>query len=116
MDGGFPDLDPDKLLNGANIRRARKAKKMTKARLGELTGVSERAVYNWEKDIHVPEGHAREKLLEVLDLSLPDGTVGRDRLPRIEQIGTGDRHELELIRAHVEMISMMLDRILGPKS
>ena len=116
MTDGLPQLNPGKLLTGANIRRARREKGWTKTQLAKACGVSERAVYNWEHGIHLPEAEALDAVLEVLDLELPPGVVGRGRIleQNVESAPTGEgvREELEMLRQQVRMMGALLDRML----
>lgn len=64
------------MLSGEEIRKARKAKKLTQSELADLVGVSRSAVYDWERGKYSPEGERAVRLAKALDLPpssfLPD--------------------------------------------
>lgn len=116
MDADLPALDPDRVMSAENIKRRRKSKSLTQSQLGAMSGVSERAVRNWESGAHQPEGEVRAKLADILDLDAGDGRA-RGRGSSLD----GTRVSLEVIRTHVEMLSRqietvkyLLDMELGP--
>ena len=67
---------------GEQIFNARKAKKMTQAKLAELIGVSTEAVSKWEQDKYTPGPDKLKKLDQLLDLDLYDEN-GKARVLRL---------------------------------
>lgn len=67
---------------GTQIATARRAKKMTQAKLAEKLSVSTEAVSKWEQDKYLPSPDKLAKLDDILDLSLyeEDGSMRNMRL------------------------------------
>ncbi len=57
------------MLTGKEIRKARKAKKLTQEELADLVGVSRSAVYDWERGKYSPTGERAVRLAKTLGLS-----------------------------------------------
>lgn len=66
----------DKVKTGALIREARTKKKFTQSELGDLVGVTNKAVSRWENGESFPDVCVIEKLSEVLDISIQDIVTG----------------------------------------
>ncbi len=66
----------DKEKTGALIKEARTKKKFTQSELGDLVGVTNKAVSRWENGESFPDVGVIEKLSEVLDISIQDIVTG----------------------------------------
>lgn len=66
----------DKKKTGILIREARTAKNYTQSELGDLLGVSNKAVSRWENGESFPDIGILENLSEVLDLQIKDIVTG----------------------------------------
>lgn len=66
----------DKAKTGELIREARKAKCYTQSELGDMLGVTNKAVSRWEKGESFPDVGVLENLAGVLDLKIQDIVVG----------------------------------------
>ncbi len=66
----------DKVKTGEMIRNARKAKNYTQDELGNLLGVTNKAVSRWEKGESFPDVGILENLAQVLDLKIQDLVIG----------------------------------------
>ena len=66
----------DKIKTGEIIREARKAKNYTQSELGDMIGVTNKAVSRWEKGESFPDIGILENLAQVLDLKIQDIVVG----------------------------------------
>ena len=66
----------DKLKTGELIREARKGKKYTQSELGDLIGVTNKAVSRWENGESFPDIGVLENLAQVLDLKVQDIVTG----------------------------------------
>ena len=66
----------DKQKTGKLIREARIAKNYTQSELGDLLGVSNKAVSRWENGESFPDVGILENLSEVLDLQIKDIVTG----------------------------------------
>ena len=66
----------DKVKTGELIREARKAKNYTQSELGDLLGVTNKAVSRWEKGESFPDIGVLENLARVLDIKIQDIVVG----------------------------------------
>jgi SOS-response transcriptional repressor LexA len=58
------------MLTGDEIRKARKAKKLTQSELAAMIGVSRSAIYDWEKGKYYPTGERAIKLAKALGLPI----------------------------------------------
>lgn len=67
----------NKKNTGALIKEARHKKNYTQIELGDLVGVTNKAVSRWEKGDSFPDSDIIEKLAEVLDLKIQDIIVGK---------------------------------------
>ncbi|MBQ6829552.1 MAG: helix-turn-helix domain-containing protein [Clostridia bacterium] len=76
---------------GANIRRLRESHRLTQKELGEIAGVSDKAVSTWEKGIKLPRMGAVERLAAyfgvpksaILDDAVPEGNPFAKQLDRL---------------------------------
>ena len=66
----------DKLKTGALIKEARTKKNFTQSELGDLVGVTNKAVSRWENGESFPDIGVIEKLSEVLDIRIQDIVTG----------------------------------------
>ena len=66
----------DKVKTGALIREARTKKNLTQCELGDLIGVTNKAVSRWENGESFPDVVVIEKLSEVLDIRIQDIVTG----------------------------------------
>lgn len=57
---------------GAQIRRLRKDRGLTMKQLAELTGVTEQAISQYERDIRTPKRDITRKLAEALNVNIVD--------------------------------------------
>ena len=62
----------DQIKIGAFIAERRKLKKLTQAKLGEVLGVSDRAVSKWERGISMPDVSLMQPLCKTLDITVND--------------------------------------------
>lgn len=81
----------DKVKTGQLIREARNAKNYTQSELGDLVGVSNKAVSRWEKGETFPDVGVLELLSRVLDLSIQDIVTG-------EVVPASDQAVVEVVR------------------
>ena len=66
----------DKIKTGILIREARKKKNYTQSELGDLLGVTNKAVSRWEKGEAFPDVGVLEELARLLDLKIQDLVTG----------------------------------------
>ena len=85
----------DKIKTGELIREARKAKNYTQSELGDLIGVTNKAVSRWEKGESFPDIGVLESLAQVLDLKIQDLVTGE--IQQIETVST-EQALAELLR------------------
>lgn len=85
----------DKIKTGELIREARKEKNYTQSELGDLIGVTNKAVSRWEKGESFPDIGVLESLAQVLDLKIQDLVTGEIR--QIEAVST-EQALAELLR------------------
>ncbi len=69
----------DKVKTGELIRDARKKKNYTQSELGDMLGVSNKAVSRWEKGDSFPDIGVLESLAHILDLKIQDIVIGEIR-------------------------------------
>ena len=62
---------------GMLISETRKQKGMTQLELAEKMGVTDKAVYKWERDLSCPDVSSLPTLAQVLDLSLDELIQGK---------------------------------------
>lgn len=70
----------DKVKTGALIREARIKKNLTQCELGDLIGVTNKAVSRWENGESFPDVGVIEKLSEVLDIRIQDIITGDEKI------------------------------------
>ena len=70
----------DKVKTGALIREARTKKNLTQCELGDLIGVTNKAVSRWENGESFPDVGVIEKLSEVLDIRIQDIITGDEKI------------------------------------
>ena len=87
----------DKIKTGEIIREARKAKNYTQSELGDMIGVTNKAVSRWEKGESFPDVGILENLAQVLDLKIQDIVVGEIRQTEETSIDT-EQALAELLR------------------
>lgn len=92
------DLNPGSAITPENIRRRREEMGLTQLSLGDLVGVSDRAVRAWESGKSKPEGKVRARLAKVLSLTY---TPARRRA----YVKPSEWPELELVRRRVRELS-----------
>lgn len=66
----------DKIKTGELIREARKSKNYTQNELGDMLGVTNKAVSRWEKGESFPDVAILENLAQILDLKIQDIVTG----------------------------------------
>lgn len=66
----------DKIKTGNLIRDARKRKNYTQSELGDLLGVTNKAVSRWENGESFPDVAILENISNVLDIKIQDIVVG----------------------------------------
>ena len=66
----------DKKKTGELIRQARTGKKYTQTELGDLIGVTNKAVSRWENGESFPDIGVLERLSEILEIKIQDIVVG----------------------------------------
>ncbi len=66
----------DKAKTGLLIREARKNKNLTQSELGDMLGVTNKAISRWENGDSFPDIGVLEELSNVLDLKIQDLVVG----------------------------------------
>ena len=86
----------DKLKTGELIREARKAKKYTQSELGDLIGVTNKAVSRWENGESFPDIGVLENLAQVLDLKVQDIVTG--------EVQQDDKNEIDMEEALTELL------------
>ena len=86
----------DKLKTGELIREARKAKKYTQSELGDLIGVTNKAVSRWENGESFPDIGVLENLAQVLDLKVQDIVTG--------EVQQEDKNEIDMEEALTELL------------
>lgn len=90
----------DKVKTGQLIREARKQKNYTQNELGDLLGVTNKAVSRWENGDSFPDIAVLEELARLLDLKIQDIVVGEIQK---EDDGT-DKDLTEIVRlAKIQM-------------
>lgn len=62
---------------GTMISSLRKDKGMTQLELAEITGVTDKAVSKWERDLSCPDINSIPKLAEILEISVDDLMQGK---------------------------------------
>lgn len=70
----------DKVKTGALIKEARTKKNLTQCELGDLIGVTNKAVSRWENGESFPDVGVIEKLSEVLDIRIQDIVTGGEKI------------------------------------
>ena len=78
----------DKLKTGELIREARKGKNYTQSELGDLIGVTNKAVSRWENGESFPDIGVLENLAQVLDLKVQDIVTG--------EVQQDDKNEIDM--------------------
>lgn len=86
----------DKLKTGELIREARKGKKYTQSELGDLIGVTNKAVSRWENGESFPDIGVLENLAQVLDLKVQDIVTG--------EVQQDDKNEIDMEEALTELL------------
>lgn len=102
----------DKKKTGELIKEARMQKNYTQGELGDLVGVSDKAVSRWENGQSFPDVGVIESLASILDLSIKEIIIGK----REEKQERDDRVVTELIRmASIQQSEKLHEqkRILG---
>ena len=69
----------DKMKTGTLIKEARIKKNYTQTELGDLLGVTNKAVSRWEKGKSFPDVELLENLATTLDLRIQDIVTGKRR-------------------------------------
>ena len=86
----------DKKKTGAMIKEARIKKNYTQSELGNLVGVSNKAVSRWENGDSFPDIGVLENLSVILDVKIQDIVVGE--ISTDEQEGNKENVIAEVIR------------------
>ncbi len=102
----------DKVKTGELIREARKKKNYTQNELGDMLGVTNKAVSRWEKGESFPDIGVLESLAHILDLKIQDIVVGE--VQNAER--SNDSEEIaatEIVRMATVQIQTRKKRILS---
>lgn len=99
----------DKVKTGELIREARKAKNYTQNELGDMLGVTNKAVSRWEKGESFPDVAILENLAQILDLKIQEIVTGEAQT----NDGTEEDTATEILRIATVQIRSKKKRIVG---
>lgn len=102
----------DKVKTGELIRDARKAKNYTQSELGDLLGVTNKAVSRWEKGESFPDIGVLESLAHILDLKIQDIVVGEVQVTEMGN-NSGEITATEIVRMATVQIQIRKKRVLS---
>ncbi len=100
----------DKVKTGELIREARKAKNYTQSELGDMLGVTNKAISRWECGDSFPDVGVLENLAQVLGLKIQDIVTGE--IHQVEEINT-EQALAELLRQSKIQLREKKNRVLG---
>lgn len=86
----------DQVKTGKLIAERRKAKELTQAELGEMLGITDRAVSKWERGISMPDSGIMLELCQILGISVDELLTGE-----VIEVNSDKRHDelmLELVK------------------
>lgn len=86
----------DQVKTGKLIAERRKAKELTQAELGEILGITDRAVSKWERGISMPDSGIMLELCQILGISVDELLTGE-----VIEVNSDKRHDelmLELVK------------------
>lgn len=95
------------MLTGDEIRKARKAKKLTQSELADMIGVSRSAVYDWERGKYYPTGERAIKLAKIL--GLPISEFLPDYFPKGDDINQKKYNEASPTNHNVILVPLLSD-------
>ena len=102
----------DKVKTGELIRNARKTKNYTQSELGDLLGVTNKAVSRWEKGESFPDIGVLENLARILDLKIQDIVIGEVQTSKTDSTSE-DLTTTEIVRMATAQIQSKKKRILS---
>ncbi|MBR1451153.1 MAG: helix-turn-helix transcriptional regulator, partial [Lachnospiraceae bacterium] len=102
----------DKVKTGELIRNARKTKNYTQSELGDLLGVTNKAVSRWEKGESFPDIGVLENLARILDLRIQDIVIGEVQTSQTDSTSE-DLTTTEIVRMATAQIQSKKKRILS---
>ena len=105
-------LRMDKIKTGELIREARKTKNYTQSELGDMLGVTNKAVSRWEKGESFPDIGVLESLAHILDLKIQDIVVGEVQTVETDN-DSGEITATEIVRMATVQIQTRKKRILS---
>ena len=100
----------DKVKTGELIREARKAKNYTQSELGDMLGVTNKAISRWECGDSFPDVGVLENLAQILGLKIQDIVTGE--IHQVEEINT-EQALAELLRQSKIQLREKKNRVLG---
>lgn len=100
----------DKVKTGELIREARKAKNYTQSELGDMLGVTNKAISRWECGESFPDVGVLENLAQVLGLKIQDIVTGETH--QVEEINT-EQALAELLRQSKIQLREKKNRVMG---
>ena len=100
----------DKVKTGELIREARKAKNYTQSELGDMLGVTNKAISRWECGDSFPDVGVLENLAQILGLKIQDIVTGE--IHQVEEINT-EQALTELLRQSKIQLREKKNRVLG---
>jgi len=80
----------DIMTFGERLKKCRKEKHLTQRELGDLIGVKNNSISNWEKDQNVPDGNKILLLIKALDVK-PEELVGDYDLNTLAELEEEER-------------------------
>ena len=107
---------------GKNIKKLREAHGLTQLQLGEIAGVSDKAVSTWEKDEKKPRMGAVQRMADYFNISKSELLFGEEE-PAIESDDgqkknivkiagrDGSYIEKRLSDSDIELLLQMIDRL-----
>ena len=103
----------DRKYIGAFIRARRKEKRLTQKQLGELIGVSDRAVSRWENGIGLPDVEILLPLSKSLGVTVDELLTGEEcKAAPIARSGHKSRYEASKALSTVKVLAMCLAGVL----
>ena len=97
----------DQVKIGKFISACRKEKGLTQARLGELLGVTDRAVSKWETGKSMPDSSIMLELCGILDITVNELLTG-ERIPMKDYNNIAEQNLVELKRQQERNVRMLL--------
>lgn len=94
---------------GYNIRKLRESKGLSQSELGEIAGVSDKAVSTWENNIKTPRMGAIQKIADYFGISKSDIIEDKSQLKSAAPFAAFGKHGSDFTQDEINQINNFIE-------